>query len=158
MDGHFIIEQPGSSLFFHYLYIQEAFKLLAIAGLKAFWCEIVILLCCFVCVFSSDSDGYGNCHKERGPPPISFQLLAEVYKVGLWMRLWGAACPKRTILFSNGKAVKMLWTGALDRKKYPSLIQTATKYIDGAGKRRYKGSKELKSTQSLAWIIFTCSG
>ena len=68
MDGHFIIEQPGPSLFFHYFYIQEAFKLLAIAGLKAFWCEIVILLCCFVCVFSSDSDGYGNCHKERGPP------------------------------------------------------------------------------------------
>lgn len=35
MDGHFIIEQPGSSLFFHYVYVQEAFALMKFAGLKA---------------------------------------------------------------------------------------------------------------------------
>ena len=35
MEGHFIIEQPGSSLFFHYIYVREAFALLRRAGLKA---------------------------------------------------------------------------------------------------------------------------
>ena len=35
MDGHFLVEQPGSSLFFHYVYIREAFALLKLAGLKA---------------------------------------------------------------------------------------------------------------------------
>ena len=34
MDAHFIIEQPGSSLFFHYPYIVEAFKLMKLAGVK----------------------------------------------------------------------------------------------------------------------------
>ena len=34
MDAHFIIEQPGSSLFFYYWYIEEPFKLMKFAGVK----------------------------------------------------------------------------------------------------------------------------
>ena len=35
MDSTFVVEQPHSSLFFHYMYIQELFRMLIMAGLKA---------------------------------------------------------------------------------------------------------------------------
>ena len=77
-------------------------------------------------------------------------MPCQVYRVAMWMRLWGASSPKRTILVSNGKAVKLLCTGKLDRKLNPTELQTTTKYRDGEGKLRYHGTKALKSTQSLA--------
>ena len=39
MDGTFIIEQPGSSLFFHYMYVRAAFQKLILAGLKVWGCN-----------------------------------------------------------------------------------------------------------------------
>jgi hypothetical protein len=68
----------------------------------------------------------------------------------MWMRLWGGSSPKRTLLVSNGKAVKLLCTGKLDHKLNPTEVQTTTKYRDGKGKLRYHGTKALKSTQPLA--------
>ena len=35
MDSTFVIEQPGSSLFYHYMYIQAMFRMLKTAGLEA---------------------------------------------------------------------------------------------------------------------------
>ena len=42
MDGHFIIEQPGSSLFFHYAYVQESLRLLKRAGFRAIWTRLIM--------------------------------------------------------------------------------------------------------------------
>ena len=39
MNARFIIEQPGSSLFFHYKYVKEAMKKLMMAGIKAMTCS-----------------------------------------------------------------------------------------------------------------------
>ena len=49
MNARFIIEQPGSSLFFHYKYIKEALKKLMMAGNQAMSCSHVsgeVLECC----------------------------------------------------------------------------------------------------------------
>ena len=40
MDGAFIVEQPSSSLFFHYMYVRAAFQLLIKAGHKVWEQEI----------------------------------------------------------------------------------------------------------------------
>ena len=37
--------------------------------------------------------------------------------------------------------------GKIQTARHKSLVKTANKYVDGNGKRRYQGTKALKSTQ-----------
>ena len=65
------------------------------------------------------------------------------------MRLFGAECPKRTVVLSNTPLVDELCTGKLVRALHPSKIRTTSKYVDGCGRTRFKGTASLKSTQQL---------
>ncbi len=75
----------------------------------------------------------------------------QIYKAALWMLMFGGSSPKRTILMSNSAQVQQLSTGKLVRAKYASQpqVQTSVQYRDASGKKRYKGSSQLKGTQIL---------
>lgn len=57
-------------------------------------------------------------------------LTSQVFKMAMWMRLWGGSSPKRTLLVSNGKAIFKLWTGRLVRSQNPSSVKTTKRYSD----------------------------
>ena len=63
-------------------------------------------------------------------------------------------CLKRTLLWSTSWKIQCLDLGPIQKTCHKSLVTTAIKYVDGNGKRKYKGSKHLKKTQSLGLSLF----
>lgn len=68
----------------------------------------------------------------------------EVWKCSWWMMMYGAPSPKRSYAYSNSEHVLELDVGW---RRMKTTIATVEKYIDRHGKRRYKGSSKLKSTE-----------
>ena len=78
-------------------------------------------------------------------------------RVTWWMALYGGPTPKRHVAYSNSPAIARLdlgklqgWirrTRAMDAAgvKRPKTVE---KYIDKKGRQRYKGSADLKPTES----------
>ena len=66
------------------------------------------------------------------------------------MKHYGCKTPKRTRLWSWSWAVGIFQKGKLPKKSWKATIKTALVYIDSKGKRRYKGTRALKSTQPLS--------
>lgn len=63
---------------------------------------------------------------------------------------YGGATPKRHYAYSNCKAIHRLDRGVLQGwKSKGSKVVTAERYVDGAGKRRYKGTPHLRGTENL---------
>ena len=74
-------------------------------------------------------------------------LLAEVFKQSFWMKGFGAATPKRTVVWSNSTGVRFFCTSRKARsfgQRGPALADV---YYDRAGKKRYKGNRLLKGSQ-----------
>ena len=71
------------------------------------------------------------------------------YRQAMWMKLWGHWCLKRTLLWSTSPLIRSLDLGKIEKGKHKSLVKTAIQYVDGSGKRRYKGSRALKGSQLL---------
>ena len=75
---------------------------------------------------------------------------------------YGGPSPKRHYMLSNSSAVGKLWRGKLKnwsetKKKLESQgrsVKYVEKYIDKAGKKRWKGTKSLRSSESLDICIF----
>ena len=92
--------------------------------------------------------------------PILVDILADgqsqAWKVSWWMYLYGSRSPKRSIAISNSAAI-----GALDRgplKAWKTLkkklgkhsVQTSRQYVGKDGRKRFHGTKALRSTQPLS--------
>jgi len=73
------------------------------------------------------------------------------------MAHYGSATAKRHYLFSNSQVVCKIDRGVLSGwKKVSKDKQTAERYRDSSGKARYKGTSQLKSTQTLALFSPIC--
>ena len=79
-------------------------------------------------------------------------MAAEVAKVKWWMRHYGSPTPKRHYGYSNSGVVMRLDLGKLyttQRAPRSQRIRTADVYVDRHGTKRYKGNKNLRSTETL---------
>lgn len=81
---------------------------------------------------------------------------SDLFRQSFWMKLHGHLCLKRTALWSVSPAIRLLDLGPIQKAVHKSLVSTATKYQDSKGKTRYKGSGDLKATQSLGYFECTC--
>ena len=80
----------------------------------------------------------------------SLLLPAKVYRVGLWMRLYGHSSDKRTLLWSSSYDVWRLNKGRMHRRKNAARSQTTKRYVSREGQRRFTANKdELKNSQNL---------
>ena len=70
----------------------------------------------------------------------------EVWKTSWWMMMFGAPTPKRCYAYSNSRVIRRLDRGY---KRMKAKVKTCEKYKDRAGKVRYKGTRELRSTEQL---------
>ena len=78
----------------------------------------------------------------------------QVWKVAFWMRKYGHLSWKRTWLWSNSRIVGACDKGPMTPHERMSAQPTTTKYVDGAGKKRFKGNVNLKKSQNLFCISF----
>lgn len=79
-------------------------------------------------------------------------VASEVQKVFWWMIHYGSPTPKRLFGLSNSPHCHRLSMGKLigwrqEAKKNPDRKKTCDHYIDGKGRRRYKGNKTLKESE-----------
>ena len=75
----------------------------------------------------------------------------EVQCVRWWMAHYNAPTPKRHYAYSNTPVVLGLDRGVLQKwkPKTGQKVTTAERYVDKSGKRRYKGTKHLRTTENL---------
>ena len=81
------------------------------------------------------------CHKS-----------SEVSRVSWWMAHYKSPTPKRHYAYANSEKVLQLDKGplrAVDRKAKKDRIKTADHYFNKQGKKCYKGTKHLRSTETL---------
>ncbi|CAK9096788.1 Uncharacterized protein SCF082_LOCUS45422 [Durusdinium trenchii] len=81
----------------------------------------------------------------RHPRFNALMRLTTVFKQSFWMSGWGGKTPKRTVLWSNSSAVRVFKTKPKHRVKRGKSL--TDKYRDSSGKVRYKGNKNLRSSQ-----------
>lgn len=77
-------------------------------------------------------------------------LLNKVRRVSWWMSRYGAKSAKRQYAWANSPAILRLDVGW---KRMKSKISTCIKYVNREGRKCYKGSPQLKGTESLVQII-----
>lgn len=71
--------------------------------------------------------------------------------------MYGGPTPKRHVAYSNSPGIAKLYVGKLegwtkkvqaDEQAGIERVKTVTKYVDSAGRARYKGSDALKPSES----------
>ena len=76
-----------------------------------------------------------------------------MFKQLFWMRALLHPTPKRSILFSNSRWISLFsFASKMKWNKLRGEFQTTDKYVDKKGRKRFKGNKALKGTQTLAKI------
>ena len=103
------------------------------------------------------SNSIAKIRSQNGCPSIHticFPPLApsKVWRQSFWMRGWGARTPKRTTLWSNSRAIRKFQTASKFSRAAKSARKLADVYYDRAGNKRYKGNRNLKSSQCKAKI------
>lgn len=86
--------------------------------------------------------------------------MRKVYEASWYMLHYGASSPKRRIMFSNSPHILKLWKSRLVGWKKENNVATkpCKTYIDGSGKKRFVGTKFLKSTETLGLFSSPSSG
>ena len=70
------------------------------------------------------------------------------------MAHYRAPTPKRHYAYSNSKVIHRIDKGRLAGwKPRGEKVTTAEHYTDASGKKRYKGTKALRSTETLGLIV-----
>ena len=97
-------------------------------------------------------------HLQVGLTLLVSSAASGLYRQAFWMKHWGHMCLKRTVIWSTSSKIQKLDLGPIQKGKHKSLVKTAEKYKDKAGKDRYKGTgKALKGTQFVDCVgSFTC--
>ena len=75
----------------------------------------------------------------------------EVHCVKWWMAHYQSSTPKRHYAYCNSHYIHRLDKGVLQgwKKHKDQKVVTAVHYTDASGKKRYKGTKQLRSTETL---------
>lgn len=81
---------------------------------------------------------------------VGWFQITQVQTVRWWMGHYHAATPKRHYAYANNKAILKIDRGVLQGWKHKDKkVVTAKRYVDGHGKQRYQGTKELRNTETL---------
>lgn len=101
-----------------------------------------------VCLYIYDFDTFKSFNlKDRFPIYTIETSKSQVFKQAFWMRAWGSKTPKRTVLWSNSKAISLFATTA-KHYRINKKVKLATTYHDSSGRKRYKGNRHMKGSQS----------
>ena len=91
--------------------------------------------CCLARMVRADMHACGEPH--------------EVYCQKFWRKHWGHPNPKHSIMWSTSPLIRMLYLGKLIGDQRRSQYKSAVAYKDSRGRKKYKGTKDLKRTGLL---------
>ena len=77
--------------------------------------------------FTHETKWYALSDPKFHPTSLRYIMPWQVHKALLWVRMYGAECPKRTCLVSNSGAIKALQTGKLVKSLYLIKVETTVK-------------------------------
>ena len=85
----------------------------------------------------------------------------KVHRAWWYMLHYGGPTPKKHIAFSNSPHVAGLWMGKLKNwlqtkqklKEAGKSVELVQKYVDKHGKKRWKGTKQLRGSESDAYLL-----
>ena len=66
---------------------------------------------------------------------------------------YNSATPKRHYAYSNSKVIKRIDKGALQGWRGKTKVVTAEHYVDKSGRKRYKGTSNLRGTETLVFKL-----
>lgn len=87
---------------------------------------------------------------------IVYRWLPEVFAQRFFMKAWGHATPKPTMVYSNSCEIRLLNHGRMTRKHLATDVRTTRRYIAKDGKARFAGNAQLKGTQYLGNTLVVC--
>ena len=136
--GVCVLEQPGSSVLEYYptwLYFLRClyeFYGMASVGYLVSVCFIAVKhLIIYICGI----------------------IPSQVRRVSWWMSRYGAPSPKRQYAWANSPAILRLDVGW---KRMKPTLKTCEQYLNKKGKKCWKGTAKLKSTEILVSIVLYC--
>ena len=144
MSGHFILENPRSSLMFDYM--MTLFSAIKSIGRKVSW-ENQQWYVCFHILFYKPPKPFPK--KTYSRFPLGHTMRNQVFRVDFWMQLFKSETPKPTTLISSSPSIKSLLASGAVKRISSEKVTTCRKYVDSQGKSRYHGTKQLKQTQTL---------
>lgn len=80
----------------------------------------------------------------------------KVWQVNFFMRHYGSASVKPTMIITNNKAFWALDAGKLSRSRRKGATPTTKRYRDGKGRARFSGTPRLKESQNLVFEAVLC--
>lgn len=81
--------------------------------------------------------------------------IPKVWRVGFWMRKYGAKSAKRTRIWSNTPQIRRFMTGKLKLRKRDRRRTLAKTYVDANGKKRFSGKRNaMRASARLIWIYY----
>ena len=144
--GVWVLEQPNSSLVMSHDRMVWLLELLS-SKLDMPEPSLHILFLLLSCLGENFTCGGGSA------------TPAKVYRQRFWMCHWKHFSPKRSKVWSISFAISALDRGKLaNHQKKENKTPTTTRYMDGSGKARFKGTKALKSSQFIGcngqpWVV-----
>lgn len=76
-----------------------------------------------------------------------------MFKVAFWMKKHLSLTWKRTWMWSPSRLIEELDLGALSPSEKTCEVRTAKTWVDSKGKKRWQGTRELKGTQQLDYMV-----
>ena len=160
LGGTWVLEQPRGSVYDFFRPFQsllatlyEVYGSSAVTGLEQFVCFI------FFCIVGINEDAFinGCLIFSNWSVPVF-----EVTRCKWYMLHYTSPSPKPLFAYSNSAAVAQLNMGKLvnwKKQKASAVkggyhIQTCETYYDASGRKRFKGTKQLRRTEFLIWIVF----
>jgi len=78
-------------------------------------------------------------------------LGLRVFVQRFFMKYWGHATPKPSVVFGNTSAIRMLFHGKMTKTSLSTSVKTTRRYHSKDGKLRFAGTAQLKGTQVYPW-------
>lgn len=168
MDGKFLLENPGSTLIFMYYLFLRAVRLLKAVGHKVGLLKASLQKDSWSKFNPEYQVDYPSCNytgcKFENPlvmcGPLNFSCVTwflycptppgQVYQVSMWMQDFKHPTPKRSLLVSNTSGIADFLPGKrMKKRSRKAKFPTSVQYKNKQGKSCWKGSPQLKSTQTL---------
>lgn len=114
---------------------------------------MILLLCLIGATFLLEQPGSSVLMQTKRMQWVIAVLESigiRIFRQAFWMSCWGHWSPKRTILWSNNRAVAIFTTDKVAKTPLPKGPSTVDRYISKkTGKSGYQGNRHLKSTEHL---------
>lgn len=143
--GVWVLEQPGTSIVTRHRRFRWLVRKFNSLGLR--------VTCWHFCCQNFGMKWLPQLSQQIQYTRLNFNrfrsLSTEVFVQRFFMKYWGHATPKPSVVFGNTSAIRMLFHGKMTKTSLSTSVKTTRRYHSKDGKLRFAGTAQLKGTQFL---------